>query len=236
MGYRHLDSYFTLDQFFDTKYETAAAKMELANKVAYFIESGFPKKKFSKSVHDAMVRLYRTSLPEDTDDYDRKYFYQRWFSTLERQLEWLTKALAQGVEFGGPAEDLKSDGLARSDVKRALLQWMIQEKLVETRVKALLSVREQAERAQLKSLLAKYDPRGLSRAQVQAMGKRLTEEYGTADAIHLVLDDLVHEKKAEEASSLNNRGLYAQIEYLGLQVLSSFGVQSCWPISGGLHR
>lgn len=135
---------FDADQFTATKFDTAADKATAMEQLARFAEAGFPHKAFTKRLYH---HLYQ-HLFHHIAHYDRDGFYHTWFSTLDRQADWVDYALRSRA-FGDPA-------WTWCDAEEAFQGWLADSGIPELVARRAADAKEAAERAALARLLAKY--------------------------------------------------------------------------------
>lgn len=88
----------TASEFVATKFYTAEDKAKAVNALLAFVDAGFPMAKFTKRVYDALY----LNLFGHIAHYDKFGFYDEWFSSDERQREWMVYAAKGGAyNFGG---------------------------------------------------------------------------------------------------------------------------------------
>lgn len=134
--------------FTPTKWATAEDKSKAATAIVKFVDAGFERRLFTARVYDALhVHMFGHIAHNDIDG-----FYRKWFGSLDRQVEWL-RFIAEGGEYGLRPGD---PSVLWCDVEEAVIDELDRRDFLVAAERKLAGAIEQAERAQLSALLAKY--------------------------------------------------------------------------------
>lgn len=98
-----------------TEWATAADKALYLEKLARFVEAGFPEKRFTGPIYSGL----NLHLFGHIAHFDKDGFYHTWFSTEERRREWVRNALRSTSE-GDPA-------YTWSDAEAIFQEWLATE-------------------------------------------------------------------------------------------------------------
>lgn len=124
---------------------TAEQKSKYAKQLVAFVESGFEERRFTEHLY-----LTVRSCFGHIAHYDRRGFYDYWFSTAAKQLSWVRYVLSSEREKSNPR-------FTFSDVEGDVREWLSRsshEAHLENEATAEV---EKAERAELARLKAKYE-------------------------------------------------------------------------------
>jgi len=135
---------FTAEMFVASKFSTADEKAEFANKLMAFIESGFEEKKFTKALYRRLTLTFSMIA-----HYDRAGFWAEYFIRTEDKVRFLEQ-LATHPCYGDPE-------YTYSDVEKAVKSRVRHMGFVGYYADLAKAETEQAERATLARLQAKYD-------------------------------------------------------------------------------
>ena len=103
---------FSAAQLTDTKWSTGNDKLLFLEKLARFVESGYPWPKFTKSLYtDLSGHLF-----SHIAHVDREGFYAEWFTTEEDQRRWIQNALCNS-NHGSP-------DYTWSDAEEVFQEWL----------------------------------------------------------------------------------------------------------------
>lgn len=133
----------TTPVFTATRFDTADAKAKVAAQLIKFIDSGYPRNKFTKRLYNALTHMFGHIAHFDTDG-----FYHEWFSTPKRQAAFLHDALSASC-VGNPHHTW-------SDVETYIQEWIRASNLLEREQANHNKLVENSERTQLAYLLNKY--------------------------------------------------------------------------------
>jgi len=137
---------FTETDFTATKFATAKEKARIANKLTRFILGGFNRNSFSKAMYPRLSNMYG-----HIAHYDIHGFYETWFSGSKERFKW-----AEYVLRGGAYGCVGSPAHTWSDVEKALMIWM-RDNRIDEQLDALYRAEvEECELALLRNLQAKY--------------------------------------------------------------------------------
>lgn len=137
---------FTETDFTATKFATPKEKARIANKLTRFILGGFKQKSFSKAMYSRLSNMYG-----HIAHYDIHGFYETWFAGAKERCKW-----AEYVLRGGAYGCVGSPAHTWSDVEKALMVWM-RDNRIDKQLDALYRAEvEQCELALLRNLQAKY--------------------------------------------------------------------------------
>ena len=139
---------FTADQFepMQTWY-TAQDKADYGNALLRFIESDFKPNFFTKKLYNHLNSSFG-----HIAHYNQGGFYDVWFSSLARQVDWL-RHVTEGVVCGSPR-------YTRSDVELAIKKEIVKRGYLAKYEAKLAEAIKARELATLKELQAKY-PEGV---------------------------------------------------------------------------
>jgi hypothetical protein len=137
---------FTETDFTATKFATAEEKARIANKLTRFILGGFKQKSFSKAMYTRLSNMYG-----HIAHYDIHGFYETWFSGSKERFKW-----AEYVLQGGAYGCVGSPAHTWSDVEKALMVWMRDNRIAEQLDALYRTEVEECELALLRNLQAKY--------------------------------------------------------------------------------
>jgi hypothetical protein len=127
-----------------TKFDTVENKEKFEKHFKRFVEKGFPETLFNKKFYTQM-----SNMRGHIAHYNQCGFYDAQFSTPERRADFL-QHWTNDVVYGDP-------DYTWSDVERVLAAWLKEHPEYEQRERTAHSTSvEQAERAELKRLSAKY--------------------------------------------------------------------------------
>jgi len=104
---------FSPNQFKPTKWASAEDKAKLANQLANFVSSGFPRTKFSKKLYEHLHNMFG-----HIAHYDINGFYSTWFEKPEDQKQWIAHAVKHPC-YGNPS-------FVWSDVELVFISWLLQ--------------------------------------------------------------------------------------------------------------
>jgi hypothetical protein len=134
---------FTADQFTPTRWEDAEEKARFARRFIWFVESDFAERDFPQALYRRLSSCFG-----HIAHYNRKGFYEEFFTATEGKVRFLRMTLAHPT-WGDPA-------FTYSDVERALQSWLNQNGVLARYERRLAAEQEAAERAELARLQAKY--------------------------------------------------------------------------------
>ena len=134
---------FTAEQFTSTLWDTTEEKLRFAEHFVRFVEGGFRQTVFPKWFYHRLSNTFY-HIPH----YDRAAFWGTWFSSTQRQLDFLVHT-ANHRTGGDPK-------YGYSDVEQVLSQWVREQGLVEKYQLLVTQAVEAKERAELARLIAKY--------------------------------------------------------------------------------
>ncbi len=140
---------YAADQFTATSHATAADKAAALDALVRFIGGGYRRTLFTQRVYHTLSRQLLGHIAH----FSREGFYAVWFSTPERQLDWLVYAEAGG-EYG-----LLPDGdpaCTWSDVERQLRTFIRDRRLIPAAQAVVDGRIEASERRELARLIEKY--------------------------------------------------------------------------------
>lgn len=109
---------FTEDQFTPTKFSTAAEKAKCATDFMRFFRADCPQTMFSKKLY-----YFLHQHAGHIAHYDNFGFYSEWFSSVRKQMAFLTRFVESANTFHGCSPDWK-------DVERALLKSLEEEQIL----------------------------------------------------------------------------------------------------------
>jgi hypothetical protein len=135
---------FTADQFTPTKFDTAEQKAKFANHFVHFVESDFREMLFELWFYRKLSNCF-----QHIAHYNRDGFYETWFSTTEKRLDFLANA-ERGPAYGDPA-------WTYSDVERVLSKWVRDTNICNKYANLAYDQKQTLERAELARLKAKYE-------------------------------------------------------------------------------
>lgn len=135
---------FTTEQLKATKWEGEPAKAKFLNDLANLVRSGFKPAKFHKKLYNRLSNCFA-----HIAHYDIGGFYNTWFSTAQKQLEWVQNAL-QHPCYGDPQytysdAELLFQKWLQSDEGTALIE-AIQERAKQESISNALAMKAHAER------------------------------------------------------------------------------------------
>jgi hypothetical protein len=112
---------FTAAEFTATKFATAEEKAKIANKLTRFILGGFNQSSFSQAMYTRLSNMFG-----HIAHYNIHGFYETWFSGSKERFKWAEYVLAGGAYgcVGSPAHTW-------SDVEKALMAWMRDNRIVK---------------------------------------------------------------------------------------------------------
>ena len=136
---------FSSDQFtaYDSGFETAADKAKFANDLVNFVRFDFPQSRFSKKFYTRLSMCFG-----HIAHYDINGFYATWFSSTGKRLDWLCH-IAKFKTYGDPA-------FTYTDVEAAFGTWLRASGIIDQYTTLYAGEVEDAERAELARLSAKY--------------------------------------------------------------------------------
>lgn len=102
---------FNESMFAATKFTSAAAKAKFGNDLARFVAGGFRRTMFTKTLYRNLSDCFG-----HIAEFDVHGFYDVWFSTTQRQLDWVSHTLSASA-VGDPAWTF-------SDVEGAFQNWL----------------------------------------------------------------------------------------------------------------
>ncbi|MHA2046150.1 MAG: hypothetical protein ACW99G_15265 [Candidatus Thorarchaeota archaeon] len=102
---------FNAEQFTPTQFDTAEQKAKFANHFVKFVESGFKREKFPKWFYTRLSMTFGHIAHYNLDG-----FYAQWFTTTERQMEFLNHTLNHPC-YGQPE-------YTYSDVEKEIIEWL----------------------------------------------------------------------------------------------------------------
>ena len=137
---------FTETDFTATKFATAEEKARIANKLTRFILGGFKRNSFSKAMYTRLSNMYG-----HIAHYDIHGFYETWFSGSKERCKW-----AEYVLQGGAYGCVGSPAHTWSDVEKALMVWMRDNRIAEQMDALYRADVKECELALLRNLQAKY--------------------------------------------------------------------------------
>jgi hypothetical protein len=138
---------FTADQFTPTECTPAAEKAAFANWLVKFITGGYQRKSFSKKRYRQLRNCFG-----HIAHYDISGFYSVKFEGLGNQHDFL-----QGLMPLMRHSQNDNPDYTFSDVERVIQDWMRNSKILDQAVATRDAEFEQAERAMLAKLKAKYE-------------------------------------------------------------------------------
>lgn len=126
-----------------TEFHTAEEKEKVLEQFKRFLSVGCPKHLFTKLLYD-----YASNMYGHIANYNRDGYWETWFAGSEEIVRWMRRAMEHAV-CGDPA-------FTRSDVERALSEWLRSGGLLAGYEHCVAEEVEMAERAELARLQAKY--------------------------------------------------------------------------------
>jgi len=102
---------FTPEQFTPTEWKTAKDKAKFANHFVRFVESGFKETLFPKWFYTQLSLSFG-----HIAHYNLHGFYETWFTTTEKQMEFLNHTLNHPC-YGSP-------NCTYSDVEKEIIEWL----------------------------------------------------------------------------------------------------------------
>ena len=129
-----------------TKFRTAEDKEKALRMFKAFFQKGCPESGFTKFLYD-----YASNMYGHIAHYNRQGYYEEWFKTPAKIVEWLGRALMNPC-FGDPSCTV-------SDVEMGLQDWIRGSGLRDKYEAKASADMEKAERAELVRLEAKYGSR-----------------------------------------------------------------------------
>jgi hypothetical protein len=135
---------FTADMFVASKFSTADEKADFANKLMAFIEGGFEEKKFTKALYRRLSLTFGFIA-----HYDHANYWAEYFTRSEDKARFLDQ-IASFPCYGDPEYTF-------SDVEKAVKSRVRHMGFVDYYADLAKAETEQAERATLARLQAKYD-------------------------------------------------------------------------------
>jgi hypothetical protein len=139
-------SNFKAADFTATKFASAEEKAKIANKLTRFILGGFKQASFSQTMYTRLSNMFG-----HIAHYNINGFYETWFSSPQEYCKWAKYVMAGGAYgcVGSPAHTW-------SDVEKALMAWIRDNRIAE-QLDAIYRAEVQArELALLQALQAKY--------------------------------------------------------------------------------
>lgn len=137
---------FTEADFMATNFSTAEEKAKIANKLTRFILGGFKQNSFSKTMYTRLSNMFG-----HIAHYNIHGFYETWFAGAKERREW-----AQYVLRGGAYGCVGSPVHTWSDVEKASMNWMQENRILEQLDAQYRAEVEECEPALLRNLQAKY--------------------------------------------------------------------------------
>ena len=104
-NHEYLNGFFTPAKYTATKWNTREDKQKFALKLVRFVESGYNPNLFHKELYTRLSMCFG-HIPH----FNKYGFYEEWFSTPERQADWVNYVCERPV-YGDP-------GWTYSDVER----------------------------------------------------------------------------------------------------------------------
>lgn len=137
---------FTAVDFIATKFATAEEKAKIANKLTRFILGGFKQGSFSQAMYARLSNMFG-----HIAHYNMHGFYETWFSGPHECCKWAEYVLRGGAygSVGNPAHTW-------SDVEKALIAWMRDNRIAEQLEAIYRAEVEARDLALLQALQAKY--------------------------------------------------------------------------------
>lgn len=138
-------SEFQIQDFTPTEWATAEEKAKIANKITRFILGGFQQGSFTKVMYQRLSNMFG-----HIAHYNILGFYEEWFSNIKACLDWAEHITGNWLSGMGDPR------FTWSDVEKALIQWMKDNRIAEQLDELYRLDVEQKELALLHALQRKH--------------------------------------------------------------------------------